>query len=166
MGVAQELPPGIGEGDAGGAAVVRVGRAGDIALLLIQRYAAYQAGGLEVLAVFESPRASILEYVGKQDAPFPIIADPEARLYDLYGVEISEDKVAQTMSLAGTPDVIREAAEHGFVLTQELGSNFHRIPADFLIGPDLMIRRSHYAAYVTDHLPFEVIEQLIVQEVA
>jgi hypothetical protein len=130
MGVAQELPPGIGEGDAGGAAVVRVGRAGDIALLLIQRYAAYQAGGLEVLAVFESPRASILEYVGEQDAPFPIIADPEARLYDLYGVETSEDKVAQTMSLAGTPDVIREAAEHGFVLSQEPGRFSDRAGSD------------------------------------
>jgi peroxiredoxin len=133
---------------------------------LIQRYPAYQESGLEIVAVFESPRASILEYVGKQDAPFPIIADPQARLYDLYGVEISEEKVAQTMSLAGTPEVIREAEQHGFVLTREPGSNFQRIPADFLIGPDLAVRRAHYAAYVTDHLPFEAIEQLIGQEVA
>jgi thioredoxin-dependent peroxiredoxin len=132
---------------------------------LIQRYPTYRESGLEVLVVFESPCASILQYVGKQDTPFPIIADLEARLYNLYGVETSEDKVALTMSLPGTQDVIRDAAEHGFELTKEPGSNFYRIPADFLIGPDQIVRRAHYAAYVTDHLQFEVIEQLIAQEV-
>src|SRR5262245_45214984 len=124
---------------------------------LIQRSPAYRESGLEIVAVFESPRASILEYVGKQDAPFPIIADPQAQLYALYGVETSEDKVAQTMGRPETQDVIQEAAAHGFVLTHEPGSNFQRIPADFLIGPDLVVRRAHYAAYVTDHLPFEEI---------
>src|SRR4051794_12885123 len=43
---------------------------------LIERYPAYRRQGLAVLAVFESPRESILQYVGKQDAPFPIVADP------------------------------------------------------------------------------------------
>ena len=132
---------------------------------LIQRYPAYQRSSLELLAVFESPRENILQYVGKQDAPFPIIADPQAQLYTLYGVETSEEKVAQTMQMPEAEGIIHEAAAHGFALTQEAGSNFYRIPADFLIGPNLIVQYAHYASYVTDHLPYEVIEQFIAQEV-
>jgi peroxiredoxin len=129
---------------------------------LIERYPAYQRGELELLAVFESPRESILQYVGRQDAPFPIVADPQARLYALYGVEVSEEKVTKTMSMAETQATIGEAAAQGFVLTREAGSNFNRMPADFLIGPDLTIQRAHYAEYVMDHLPFEAIEQFLI----
>jgi thioredoxin-dependent peroxiredoxin len=128
---------------------------------LIQRYPAYHRSGLEILAVFESPRENILQYVGKQDAPFPIVADPQAQLYALYGVEVSEDKVAKTMSMPEMHETIRAAAAQGFALTPEAGSNFNRMPAEFLIGPDLTVQRAHYADYVMDHLPLEVIEQFL-----
>jgi peroxiredoxin len=128
---------------------------------LIQHYPVYQRAGLEVLAVFESPRENILQYVGRQDAPFPIIADPQAQLYALYSVEVSEEKVAETMNMPETQATIRAAAAQGFVLTPEAGSNFNRMPADFLIGPDLTIQRAHYAEYVMDHLPFEDIERFL-----
>jgi thioredoxin-dependent peroxiredoxin len=128
---------------------------------LIQRYPAYRQAGLAILAVFESPRDSILQYVGRQDAPFPIAADPQARLYALYGVETSESKVAKTMTMPETQETILAAAAQGFVLTPEAGSNFNRMPADFLIGPDLIVQRAHYAEYVMDHLPVETIEQFL-----
>jgi thioredoxin-dependent peroxiredoxin len=128
---------------------------------LIQRYPDYRRGGLEVLAVFESPRENILKYVGKQDAPFPIIADPQGQLYALYGVEVSEEKVAKTMSMPETQTTIRAAAEQGFVLTREEDSNFNRMPAEFLIGPDMTIQVAHYAEYVMAHLPFETIERFL-----
>jgi peroxiredoxin len=125
---------------------------------LITRYPDYQRRGLVILAVFESPRERLRESVAEQAAPFPIIADPQAALYALYGVETSEEKVAQTMQRSDLPAAIREAAEHGFHLTHEEGSNFNRMPADFLIGPDLIVRQAHYADYVMDHLPFAAIE--------
>ena len=126
---------------------------------LIGRYAEWKAQGLELLAVFESPQANILQYVGKQDAPFPIIADPEATLYDLYGVESSEAKVSDTMSRPDVQEKVGQAAEAGFVLTKEEGSNFFRMPAEFLIGPGLRVALAHYNRYVYDHLPFEMIEE-------
>jgi thioredoxin-dependent peroxiredoxin len=125
---------------------------------LIERYGAYRERGLEIVAVFESPRESMLQYVGQQAAPFPLIADPQALLYQLYQVETSEDKIAATMAMPETQQHVAAAAAAGFPLTQEPGSNFHRIPADFLIGPDLLIQRAHYAQHLTDHLPFEAIE--------
>ena len=133
---------------------------------LIERYAAYRRGGLAVLAVFELPRDRMLEHVGKQDAPFPLIADPRAELYALYGVEISEDKVAQTMAMPETQAIVSAAAAQGFALVKEEGSNFNRMPADFLIGPDRIVRQAHYAGYVMDHLPFTTIEQYLGLELA
>jgi thioredoxin-dependent peroxiredoxin len=128
---------------------------------LIQRYLDYQCAGLELVAVFESAAESMRRYVGKQDAPFPLIADSTARLYALYGVENSAAKIAATLAMPMTRQVIGEAATHGFQLTEEAGSNFERMPADFFIGPDGRVLDAHYAAYGWDHVPFARIEELL-----
>jgi peroxiredoxin len=125
---------------------------------MIQRYPEFQRMGLDVVAVFESPVASIHAHVGKQDPPFPVIADPDAVLYDLYGVEESADKVQRTIARPETAGIIRLAAEAGFRLAHEEGANMNRMPADFLIGPDGLVRLAHYAEFVTDHLPFAEIK--------
>jgi thioredoxin-dependent peroxiredoxin len=126
---------------------------------LIEHFPALQQHGLEIVTVFESPTSSIEQYVGKQNAPFPIVPDPQARLYDLYGVETSSEKIDATMTRPETPSVIQEAATHGFVLTPEADSNFHRLPADFLIAPDSTVRLAHYAEFVYDHLEFTDLER-------
>ncbi len=126
---------------------------------LIERYPNYQQRGLRIVAVFESAHERLLETVAKQEAPFPIIADPQAELYTLYGVESSADKVAMTMTMPETQEVVKLAASHGFVLTKEEGSNFARMPADFLLAYDLRVLDAHYADFVMDHMPFERIEQ-------
>jgi thioredoxin-dependent peroxiredoxin len=128
---------------------------------LIQRYPTYQRQGMMAIAVFESPRERILESVGKQDAPFPIIADPDSVLYARYGVELSEAKVQASAENPLVAEAVMEAAANGFILTPEEGSNFLRMPADFLIAPDQIIVEAKYADYVTDHLPFAVIEQYL-----
>ena len=128
---------------------------------LIQRFPALQAQGLEVVVVFESSADALRQYVGRQDAPFPIVADPTAALYDLYQVESSEEKVATTMAMAATAAVIGEAADNGFELVPEADANFLRMPADFFIDRDGTIRKAHYADFVWDHLPFETVEALL-----
>jgi thioredoxin-dependent peroxiredoxin len=128
---------------------------------LIQKFPALQAQNLEIMTVFESPSSSISQFVGKQDAPFPIVADPTAKLYALYGVESSEEKVNATMAKPETPNMIESAAANGFALTPEEGSNFYRMPADFLIAPDSSVHIAHYAEFVYDHLDLEKLEQAI-----
>jgi thioredoxin-dependent peroxiredoxin len=125
---------------------------------LIERYPAYQRAGLVIVAVFESPPARVHAQVGRQDVPFPLVGDPQAKLYDRYGVETSEAKVAATIARPEMQPIVEAAAALGFPLIREDDSNFSRIPADFLIGPDLVVARAHYAAYVTDHLPLEAVE--------
>jgi hypothetical protein len=65
------------------------------------------------------------------------------------------------MSMPEMQATIGAAAAQGFVLTPEAGSNFNRMPADFLIGPDLIVQHAHYAEYVMDHLSFETIEHFL-----
>jgi thioredoxin-dependent peroxiredoxin len=125
---------------------------------MIERYPGLHVKGLEVLTIFESPRSSIAQYVGKQDAPFAIIPDPQASLYALYGVESSEEKINAVMTMPETEAIVQEAAAHGFALTPEEGSNFYRLPADFLIAPDGTVRIAHYTNHVYDHLDFTAIE--------
>jgi len=129
---------------------------------LIQKYPTHHAQGLEVIAIFESPRESVLEHVAKQDAPFPIIADPDARLYNLYGVETSEAKVTAAVKNP-RHDLIQAAEAIGYKLTHEDGSNFFRLPADFLICPDQTIEHAFYSDIVGDHMPFATIEQFLGQ---
>jgi peroxiredoxin len=133
---------------------------------LIRRYPDLNAEGLQVIAVFESAPDALRKYVGRQDAPFPIVGDPEATLYDLYGVQSSEAKVDTTMAMAATGAVIAEAAENGFELVPEPGSNFTRMPADFLIGADGVILKAHYADFVWDHMPFDTVEALLSAAIA
>jgi peroxiredoxin Q/BCP len=124
----------------------------------INRYPDWQRQGMDVIAFFESPEANMRTYVGTQNAPFPLVADPKAQLYDLYGVETSEEKVRMTMADANTKMFAEAAIAAGFALTPEEGSNFNRIPADFLIDKSGIVQLAHYSRIITDHLPLEEID--------
>ncbi|MFC5470980.1 peroxiredoxin family protein [Cohnella suwonensis] len=130
----------------------------------IGRYPDWQRQGMVVIAVFESPEANLRTFVGTQNATFPLVADPKAHLYDLYGVETSEEKVRLTMTDANTKSFVAEAAAAGFALTPEEGSNFNRIPAEFLIDERGIVRLAHYSRIVTDHLPLATIDSFAAGE--
>lgn len=126
---------------------------------MIGKHEEWKKRGLEIVAVFESPEANMRAGVGSQRASFPLVADPEARLYELYGVETSEEKTNATIADASTKSFIAEAAAAGFALTHEEGSNFHRIPAEFLIDEQGVVAEAHYGRLITDHLPLSAIDR-------
>jgi peroxiredoxin Q/BCP len=133
---------------------------------LVRRHGELARAGVVVVAVFESPAEALRRHVGRQNPPFPLVADHEGRFYALFGVESSEVKVDSTMELPGTQHIVAAASELGFPLTHEPGSNFHRMPADFLIGPDGTVIHAKYAEYVWDHTPLDTIEALLATAVA
>ncbi|PYI52448.1 redoxin domain-containing protein [Paenibacillus flagellatus] len=125
----------------------------------IGRYPQWKREGMDVIALFESPIANMRTYVGAQNAPFSLVADPTAALYDLYGIESSEEKVKATLADPRTKEFIAEAAAAGFELTPENDSNFQRIPAEFLIDENGIVRLAHYSRLITDHLELAVIDR-------
>lgn len=106
--------------------------------------------GLTVLVVFQSTAESMQEYVGRQDAPFTLIPDPDMTLYRLFEVERG------WAGLLAPSNVVHavKAFSKGFAPGRVEGP-FDRLPADFLIGPDGRIDMAFYARAAGEHVPLE-----------
>lgn len=122
---------------------------------LIKRYPEYRQRGLYVLAFFESSRESMADYVGKQETPFPLIPDPERRIYKLYGVEHSIWKYIKGIFNGRLIEAIKSGFHIGKMENQKT-----LVPADFLIE-DGVIRQTYYGKDISDHIPFQEIENFI-----
>ncbi|MBM9579314.1 redoxin domain-containing protein [Leptospira sp. 201903070] len=120
---------------------------------LLNVYPELQKKGLGILAVFESSEENIKNSVGKKEIPFSLIPDPSNRLYKLYDVERSWLGVISTI-LTGKKE-IKEAEELGFEMKRVPGMKMDRMPAEFLIGPDLRIEIAKFSKKVTDHISLE-----------
>lgn len=122
---------------------------------LIERYAEFEKAGIQHISVFQSPAENIQKYVGSQQPPFPIIADPDMQLYGTYGV--------QTSFLAMLyPRVTLRAIQamlSGF-MTLNLGEGPKaRVPADFLVDPEGLVWKAYYGKAISDHIPFDEVER-------
>lgn len=120
---------------------------------VIEAYPGWQQQGLAMLAVFQSPASSVLGYVGRQGAPFPIVPDPDMRLYSQYGVESRWAGLMTGRVVSAALSAFRQ----GF-LPGRIDGPFHRMPADFLIGPDGRAVIAHYGADIDDHVPLATID--------
>jgi thioredoxin-dependent peroxiredoxin len=104
----------------------------------------------------QSAREGILDHVGKQRPPFPIIPDPGHSIYRRYGVESSLRGFLLGLTLRMGKAL--QAMAKGFLPGRMEGS-ITLLPADFLIGPDGSILVAYYGKDISDHLPIEVILQ-------
>lgn len=119
----------------------------------------WQEQGLHMLAIFQSPAEKIRQYVGRQQAPFPLIPDPEQRLYALYGVGYSWTGFLKAWATR-LPEIGRSVLGQGF-LPGSVEGGIHRIPADFIIDPQGRIAEAYYGRDIGDHLPMERIDRLL-----
>lgn len=126
---------------------------------LIRYQPELQMQGLQILAIFQSPLERLQQYAGRQRPPFAMIADPDCRLYRLYGVESSWGGFLKGSLRVGA---LATAAARGF-LPGPMDGDKARIPADFLIGPDLIIHTAYYGNDIGDHLPLPNIHQWLAQ---
>lgn len=115
---------------------------------LIQKNEELEARGIKVVALFASPKEELLQYAGKQKAPFPIIPDGDYTVYKKYAVGSSYGGMLKTMF---HPGKVAKAMTGGFF---SLKSTFQApvLPADFLIDEDQTIVKAHYGTSYDDHL--------------
>lgn len=109
--------------------------------------------GLVMLAVFQSPAESMREYVGRHEAPFALIPDPDMTLYRLYDVERGW---AGLLAPSNAVHAVRAFAR-GFAPGRVEGP-IDRLPADFMIGPDGRIGHAFYARTAGEHVPLADVE--------
>lgn len=108
----------------------------------------YEQIGLKIIAFSQSPKGSVIKYMGRYDLPFPIVADPEESIYKLYGVGSSFMGVVK--GVIDVPKLLDtfmvEKMKQGTV-----DGDFFLMPGYFLIGPpETTIKRTHYATSFSD----------------
>lgn len=116
------------------------------------------ARGLDMIAVFHSPREVILQNVARQEAPFPIVADPDMSLYARYGIERS--KAAMVRAALTRPHQALEAMARGFV-PRDAEGRLDVVPADFLLDEASVVRVAYYGRDIGDHLPLSRVEAFV-----
>ncbi|CAA6798388.1 MAG: Alkyl hydroperoxide reductase/ Thiol specific antioxidant/ Mal allergen [uncultured Aureispira sp.] len=132
---------------------------------LLENYTNLKKHGYEVVVVYESNAANLLPYVKDLNLPYPIISDPEGKLYQTYKVEYSLAKAQASRTnkkmlahyqkgnkLFGGKKYKKEKKEERSTI----------IPADFIICKAKKIEIAHYGEYIGDHLSVKnLLEQTI-----
>jgi peroxiredoxin len=131
---------------------------------LIQQYPTLQRQGLEVIAFFESAPDYAHLYLDRMRPPFPLIADLGRQVYNLYGLETSLWGALYARLFRGAD--YREARRlhiggHPWLNPLTMDGHVGRLPADFLLDPDLRVRLVHYGRDAGDYLVFSEIEALL-----
>ena len=114
----------------------------------LREYPAVKALGLETVVLYHSPQAR-LEKKQREETPFPLVADPDKRIFRTFGVEQSWRGM---FSLAVWRDYLL-AMLKGFspgMLSHDGGITGH--PADFIVDPDGRIAYAHYGKDYADSM--------------
>jgi peroxiredoxin len=121
----------------------------------VQRSAELSGAGIQEVVVYHSPQASLIPYQGK--FPFAVIADPEKKLYQDFGVGSS---IFAILDVRAWPAMVKGMAATDKPKGDPEGGPFGR-PADFLIGPDGKIVASHYGRHAYDQWSVDQVLALV-----
>jgi hypothetical protein len=125
---------------------------------VIEWYNSTRPTNLDVIAVFAST-ADKIESSGKYSAPpFPIVADPDEKLYQLYRVETSLIGALNPRQIPGMVKAIQGGFARG---GRSEPSHVTKMPAEFLIDRAGRLWATHYAAHAGDSLPLERVEAFL-----
>ena len=107
---------------------------------------------------FESSKEHLLKskYHKEMDA-IPIIADTDKKWYDEYGVQTSFNKTLKSVFSSSIKIVYRAIKEKIPFYPAPGKETFSRIPAEFLIDEQGIIKKLHYSNSLTDRMPIKAI---------
>lgn len=120
---------------------------------LIKQVDAFRERELVIIGFFMSERQEIMEFAGKQNPPFPIVADPEETFYKMYGLEKSFAGKMKAMLRVGA---MMKIFANGFFNMKALKDE-DMLPGDFLINEDGSIEVAYYGKDFGDHIDFRII---------
>jgi len=126
---------------------------------LAKEYAALRDRGVALVAFFHSSTRAIRAHAGGRQYPFPLVADPEYRVYQKYGVETSWPRLLLSTVKPGFYVSFFRSLLHGF--WGGVALQMAKMPADFLIGPDGRVVAAHYGRDIGDHLTVAQLHALL-----
>lgn len=119
---------------------------------LIDNYESIDSEGFKIIAIYESENNTLRNYLSETPVPFQVIGDSKLTLYKKYGVEKSFWK----MLGSGFKKQPKEAMRKGnklFAQKLKRDGSLTRLPADFIIDENGILKAVHYGTNVGDHLP-------------
>jgi thioredoxin-dependent peroxiredoxin len=120
--------------------------------------------GMKMIFFFESKQSIILRSsFHKGVSPVPIISDPQKIWYNAYGLEQSTGKSVKSHLTSFVQTVIRAKSCGLPVHAMASGESFSTMPAEFLLGPGLVVRKFHYSEGLNDRLDLSVITDFVKQ---
>jgi len=122
---------------------------------LLKHQDTFKLHNVIVIMIYESPIEKMREYLGDTPYPFHFVADPQNRLYNLYGVQRSAIKVFRGL-FHGLLNKVK-AGSALFEKPMKQDGHLDRIPAEFLIDERGKLSLVHYGKFVGDHLPLKLI---------
>jgi hypothetical protein len=110
----------------------------------VDRHAELTSAGIREVVVFHSPKESLLPFQGK--FPFDVVADPEKKLYEQFGVGTS---IFSILDFRAWPAISEGLALQDKPQGKPEGGALG-LPADFLIAADGKVVASHYGRHSYD----------------
>jgi peroxiredoxin len=110
-----------------------------------------------MLGVFQSPAERCQTVIGGKQLPFITIPDPGMGLYSLYHVETG----LKGMLSPDVPRTMMAARAAGIPLVIPIEGPLTRIPADFLIDGEGVVRAAFYGRNITEHIQFDQMERAL-----
>lgn len=123
------------------------------------------SSSLEILAVFHSPVETMKKRFGSKDDamvfPFPLLADPEEDIYEMYTVKSSI--IGYLFAIFFCWPKLWYAMGKGWCPGNP-DSNAFTLPADFLIDENGTIVDTFFAKTIDQHMPVQRIEDFAKKE--
>lgn len=121
---------------------------------IIERWHDINAAGVDVLVIFPSKEKRVAQFARKYEPPFRVAADPEQKVFELFGSETSW--AGELKTAINIPKVFKALAK---AKMSPLGVDdvVHRMPSDYLIEPDGTIGEVHHGEELDDGFAVETV---------
>lgn len=119
---------------------------------LIENFDSISSKGYKIIAIYESNNSTLKEYLAESAVPFTVIGDPTLKLYKEFGVEKSFWKMLGSVFKKQPKDAMKKGSKL-FPKKLKRDGNITRLPADFIIDENGILKVVYYGTDIGDHLP-------------
>lgn len=119
---------------------------------LIENYDKISSKGYKIIAIYESGNAVLKEYLTETSVPFQVSGDPKLKLYNEYRVEKSFWKMLGSVFKKQPKEAMKKGNKL-FSKKYKRDGNLTRLPADFVVDENGILKAVHYGTNIGDHLP-------------
>jgi peroxiredoxin len=125
---------------------------------LTRIYETVKGKGLEMIFFFESKERILRRSTFHREvSPIPIISDPDKVWYEAYGLEPSAYKSAVSHIASFVQAAMKARTLHLPVHMMKDGESITTMPAEFLVGEGLLLKRLHYSESLNDRMDIKEI---------